>query len=46
MTKPAEQPKGPTVNNSPEKKKFDIDSHDIIEAEFEEIKDNEKNNSN
>ena len=46
LFRPVEKPKEPTVKNSPEKKKFDIDSRDIIEAEFEEIKDNKNNNSN
>jgi hypothetical protein len=46
LFRPSEKPKEPTVKNSPERKKFDIDSKDIIEAEFEEIKDNKNNNSN
>lgn len=47
LSKPAENPEEPTVKSAQQTKKFDINSDDIIEADFEDIKSNDsEKNSN
>lgn len=45
FTTTSKKSKSPNNVNEPQKKKSTIDKKDIIEAEFEEIKDQEKDNS-
>lgn len=41
LSTPEQSPKSPKIENVNENKKFDIKSDDIIEADFEEIKNND-----